>query len=1131
MDNPVAPTVSCPNCGAAAPASQRFCGECGKSLRVKCPACGAENAPTFRFCGNCGSGLETPAAAPQPAAAGPAPRPELEERRWVTVLFADLSGFTAMSEGMDPEDVKDFADRCARRMSDKVRQFGGTVLRVLGDEVLAVFGAPAAHEDDAERAVRAALAMTSQNLSGDPERPVQVHVGVNTGQVMAGLMGPDENRDYTVMGDIVNTAARLRSLAPGGSIWVGENTYRVTRGVVSYRELPPVAAKGKDQPVRAWEVLQVAPVPQPRPLGTAPLIGRGGELERLEAMAQRVLRDRQPHLFTLSGEPGIGKSRLVAELLSRLPANVRTWHGRCLPYGEALGYSALAAILKDAVRVTAEDNAEQARSRLQRFATGILGPSEGADEIARHLALLAGLDLPADRADPGPHGEAGPDQHALHASVRRFVEAYAQQTPLCVVVDDLQWADDSLLDLLEAIAARVREAPVLLVTMARPELAARRPAWGGSLPSFTAFTLQPLDAECEHELISALAHERGLAAEFIEKIGRSAGGNPLFAEEMVAMIAEAGPGGGVPSVIKMLISTRLDALPPDERLVGQLAAVFGKAFWPGGVRALRPALSERLPALLEALERKDLVREAPRSELRGERQYTFKHDLIREVAYEVLPRAKRRSLHGRALAWLEQAAGEMADAFLDQLARHAVEAGQLAQAIDYLARAAERANRAAAHREAAALLGQAISLATNLGQPGQVAELRILRGRALMSVGLWTEAQPEFEAVLQALPLDQVEQRAQVLVYLGEAQVFLLDVERLRHYARQAQAAAEAAGRADLAASGIGMLALAESLEGNLEASVRLSQQVAARLETGRASHIAGGLDIQSLNMYWLGRYAEAVSLARQAVAAAGGDTPGTIDNLPNLGLAYAGSGQYAEAEQAFAEARRFGREYETWPMLARAIAMSAGWRLSVYDWQTHEAIAEEARELARSVDFVPPQVSAGIDLVLNYARRGEVARAERLLPEIEAGRERAGAWHRWLWRLRTAQARAELALARGEWEAALALADASLEESQAHGRVKYQALGLEARAKALVSLGRTHEAIEDLRQAVALARPTGDPAMLLRAGAALLAVDGDDDLAREVRAAAEQIRAALPDEAARRAFEAAEPVRLGFRV
>ncbi len=1023
---------------------------------------------------------------------------------------------------MDPEDVKVFADQCARRMSATLRQFGGTVLRVLGDEVLAVFGAPVAHEDDAERAVRAALTIRDMEISGDPERPVQVHVGVNTGQVMAGLMGPDENRDYTVMGDVVNTAARLRSAAPTGSILVGAETYQTTQIGIRYRAIVPIEAKGKDQPVRAWEALEIANMPKARPQGTAPLIGRGGELERLEAMWRRVERDHQPHLVTIVGEPGIGKSRLVAELLRLLPASVQNWQARCLPYGETLGYSPLAGMFKEAAQVLATDSAEQARARLDELVASLPGIRDEAPEMAWHLALLSSLDTPGDRQVQGL--AVMPDQRALHASARRFVEAYARQTPLCLIVDDIQWADDTLLDLLESMASRIREAALLIITMARPELDDKRPAWGRGVRSFAALTLEPLEETLERELIAALGQERGLPADVIQKIGRGAGGNPLFAEEIVAMIAERGLDAGVPSVIKMLIAARLDALPPAERRPIQLAAVLGKGFWAGGLQALEPSVGAGsvLVALLEALEEKDLVRPVPRSQLPGEREFILKHDLIRDVAYDMLPRAERRRLHGRAAEWLEAAAGEQVESFLDQLAHHAVEAGQQERAIGYLQRAAARASRAASHRMAAALLSQAIGLAEAAHKTPLMAQLRAQRGKALASVGLWNEAQPDLEFALGGLLPGQLEERVDVLLDLARTKLWALDVDGLRAHSNEAIRLATQVGRNDLAAAAIAHLSEAESLEGNVERGVALYEEALSHAGQGPIPYLSG-ISTLGLNLYWLGRYAESIPRAQEAIDLARGDTSATIESLPPLGLAYAARGQYTTAEQVFAEARRFGNEFETWPLLARSIAMSAGWHLSVFDLSGHAVLAQEARDLARSVNFVPPLVSASIDLVLNYARQGEVAQAERLWPDIEQAVERAGSWHRWLWRMRVAQARAEVALARGAWEHALSLAQVALDVSQAHGRVKYVVLALEAKAKALTQLGQRQEAINALRRAVAVTRPTGDSAALVRAGAALLALDGNDALAQETRQAFDSTLAALPNEAMRLSFQASE--------
>src|SRR5260221_2191716 len=338
----------CPLCQNPNDAAAKFCGQCGAQLEIACAQCGTISSATHKFCPQCGAALENaPQAGLHSAKELAEPRPR-EERRWATVLFADLSDFTKMSERMDAEDVKQLADRCAERMSQEVRRFGGTVLNVVGDQVVAVFGAPQAHDDDAERAVRAGLAIRDCSLTEDSAHPIKLHIGINTGDLMAGSIGPPEHRKYTVMGDTVNMAARLMSAAPSGSVLVGEETWRATRRVVRYRELPPVAVKGKQQPLSVWEALDAAAVSASRPLGTAPLVGRDEELALLSGIWLKAVREGRPHLITVLGEPGIGKSRLAAEFESRFCADALVLHGRCLPYGYDLGYWALTMVLKEA---------------------------------------------------------------------------------------------------------------------------------------------------------------------------------------------------------------------------------------------------------------------------------------------------------------------------------------------------------------------------------------------------------------------------------------------------------------------------------------------------------------------------------------------------------------------------------------------------------------------------------------------------------------------------------------------------------------------------------------------------------------------------------------------------------------
>jgi class 3 adenylate cyclase len=652
--------MRCPACGFENPSGMKFCGECGASLKIKCSNCGFENAPGIKFCGECGAPLAD--AAPSPVAVP-------EERRWATVLFADLAGFTAISEQMDPEDVKGLAQRCAAEMSEEVRRHGGTVIDIMGDGVLAVFGAPVAHEDDAERAVRTGLAIRDRHFKDAHGNDIPVHVGINTGEVMAGQIGPAEHRQYAVLGDTTNTASRLTGAAPPGCVLVGAETYRATHRKVRYGELAAVSVKGKQEPLAAWEALEVGAVPEARLLRTMPLVGRASELALLSQVWAKVVRESRPHLVTVVGEAGIGKSRFVAEAERRVLSGVSILRGRCLPYGEALGYWALATALRSATGIAAEDDAATARAKLGSVVAQMIGPGRfvdaGPGNIARHLALLAGLDTPTDRQETA-------DQRTLHASATRFVEALARRGPLCLMFEDIHWADAALLDLIEFVAARTPAVPLMIVAQARPELLEKRPAWGRGVRGFVTIPLEPLDKQEAAELLKALCQERGVTKVLARELAAAAGGNPLFCEELVATINERGVVDLVPSSIKLLIQARLDALPASERRTLQRAAVFGKAFWEGGLRTL--GVADPVGEQLEYLEGKDLLRSQPRSQLRGEREYLFKHDLVRDVAYEMLPRSDRRILHRRAAAWLELAGGDRLDELLSVLAHHAVQA-------------------------------------------------------------------------------------------------------------------------------------------------------------------------------------------------------------------------------------------------------------------------------------------------------------------------------------------------------------------------------------------------------------------------------------------------------------------------
>ncbi|HET6315520.1 MAG TPA: AAA family ATPase, partial [Chloroflexota bacterium] len=709
----------------------------------------------------------TPArVAPQPPATQDA---RTEERRWVTVLAVQLGGFAALSERLDPEDLRALADRYAETIADRVRRYDGTLLRSTGESILAVFGAPAAHEDDAERALRAGLAIRDCRLSLPPESrggQVQVGVGIDTGEVLAGFQGPDSQRHYTVSGAPVSLALGLASGSTSSSVLVGERTYRATRQHVRYHAVPPVQAHDWNRPLAAWEALDVAPAPAARALGHAPFVGRDQELEVLLAGLSRVLREQRPQLISVLGEPGIGKSRMIAEFERQALArtDVKLLRGRCLPYGEVVGFRAVATALYQLAGITAEDAAEEARARLRELVSRTLRASSSSSEfrdVERHLALLSGLDTESDRVG------SPPDERSMYVSVRRFLEASARAQPLCLLIEDLHWGDQALLNLLEHVADKALSAPLLIVTQARPDLLDKRPTWGGGIASFTSLRIEPLAGDAGLALANALCREHGLAATSAEQISRLSGGNPLFAEELSAAMAEGSEAGGVPSKLRPLISARLDALPGDERRALQHAAVLGKYVWHSGLAALDA--SGNLLDQLEALERRDLLRSQAASRFSGQREYVFKHDLIQEMAYGLLPRSERRRLHARILEWLERTAGERVDEILDLLAHHAVSAEQDEHALDYLSRAAERAGRATARREEAALLTQAIAIAERTGQRELIPEFLARRGHALLRLTRWADARDELETALGELPPERRERRAEVLVDLAQA--------------------------------------------------------------------------------------------------------------------------------------------------------------------------------------------------------------------------------------------------------------------------------------------------------------------------------------------------------------------------
>jgi class 3 adenylate cyclase len=617
-----------------------------------CASCGRESEGDFRFCPHCAAPLATAA-------------PAREQRKTVTVLFCDVTGSTALGESMDPEALRALLARYFERMKGTVEAHGGTVEKFIGDAVMAVFGVPVLHEDDALRACRAAVEMRDAFF----DLGVSGRIGVTTGEVVTGTA------ERLATGDAVNVAARLEQAAAPGEVLIGAETLAFARDAVVAEPVEPLVLKGKAKPVAAFRLIS-ASEEHARSFAT-PLVGRETELRRLRDAFAQAVHDRTCQLFTVLGSAGVGKSRLAAEFLIGIEAQVV--HGRCLSYGEGITYWPVVEIVKQVGSLPESDEAVPLQS--------LVGETESATS-AEEIAW----------------------------AFRKLIEHQAQKRPLVCMFDDLHWAEETLLDLVEHVADLSRDAPVLLLCMARPELLEKRPAWGGGKWNATTVLLEPLDAVESERLLDALG---GVEPGLQQRITTAAEGNPLFLEEMLALVRTSGAAEiSVPPTIQALLAARLDQLDPAERAVLERGSIEGHVFHQGAVQAL--ANGEPQTPRLVALMRKQLVRpDTPQFE--GEDAYRFRHLLIRDAAYDALPKAMRADLHERLAGWLEQRGADLVELdeivghHLEQAARYKSELEQTDSALaeraaQRLAAAGRRALGRSDDRAAASLLERALTL-------------------------------------------------------------------------------------------------------------------------------------------------------------------------------------------------------------------------------------------------------------------------------------------------------------------------------------------------------------------------------------------------------------------------------------
>lgn len=716
--------MTCPQCGVLAAEEARFCANCGSTLAPVCPNCGSEVADDARFCASCGTSLRLVEQTLSPG----------EELKVISVLFCDLVGFTSHTERTDPESVRERLTVYHSRVRADVERFGGRVEKLMGDGVFAAFGSPVVHEDDPERAVRAALRIQeslNELNAANPDLALAVRVAVTTGEAILQLSDTPDREG--IIGDVVNTASRLQGEAPVGAVVVDERTYMALRDIVEFEPLDRVEVKGKTGSLALWRAIAAR-----SRFGVAVdvassdvFVGRSHELNLLTEALRRAEAQSTAQLVTIVGEPGVGKSRLVHELyrwVDDRPDLVSWRQGRCLPYGDGITFWALGEIVKSHAGILEAEPPAEVAAKLQTTVNAVIEDENEAEWVRSRLAPLVGL--------PG----TGAERDELFGAWHRFIEALASRHPLVLVIEDIHWAHEAMFDFLEYLLDWSRDLPILLVCTARPELFTERPEWGGGRRDAVTIGLTALDQGETMALVAALSKRAVMPAEAQHALLERSGGNPLYVTEYVRLASERGmldklgeADLPLPDTIQALIAARLDLLSPEDKSIVQAGAIIGKVFWTGALAFLRGVDIDVARLALRRMSQRELIRPVRRSSMLGQEEHSFVHVLARDVAYGQIPRSERASLHLAAARWLEAKAEDRLIDVAEQLAHHYATAVRLHPSTDPDVR--ERAFRfvmMAAERAEGLDAPQAV---TFYRSALEFADDSAGRGRALLGIG------------------------------------------------------------------------------------------------------------------------------------------------------------------------------------------------------------------------------------------------------------------------------------------------------------------------------------------------------------------------------------------------------------
>lgn len=932
-------------------------------------------------------------------------QPHETKRKLATILFADVSGFTALSEKLDAEEVTELLNALWARLDTAITAHGGQIDKHTGDGVMAIWGADSAREDNPERAVRAALEMQTALASFRPTQNVSLglRVGINTGPVLLGEIG--STREFTAMGDTVNLASRLENAAPVGQVLVSHDTYRHIAGLFEVCPQTPLSVKGKREPVQTYLVERARP--HAFRMNTrgiegvvTRMIGRETELGALQNAFQNVVKTGETRMMVITGEAGMGKSRLLHEFekwLDLHPGRVQVFKGRATPSLQGVPYGIVRDLFASSFDILESDNAAAALEKFRAGMESIL-PPEKADLIGHWI----GFDFSNSSAVKKLSGVTGFGKLA-QAYLGNYLRAVSAHNPTLIFFDDLHWADDSSLDLITQLAATMPRSQLLLVGLTRPDLFERQPDWANSLASCSRLDLKLLSPQDSRTLVDEILKKVDVIPDSLrDLVVGSAEGNPYYLEELLKMMLDASviepkPGEQdrwrvnperleatrVPPTLTGILQARLDSLPRPERELLQCAAVVGRVFWDAAVSEISTGERGRVRADLDAIGGRELISWQEHSAFAGTQEYAFKHALLHDVTYETVLLKLRRDYHARAARWLEAHAGERISEYASLIAGHLERAGQAEKAVSYLRQAGERALNTGAYREALEISRRALGLMS--AEDAQRVEAIILMGQALIFLCEYEDAGQQLEAALRhAQTINEPATCAKALYFLGMMALDQGDSAQARVYYERSLAAARQAGdqaRIARALWGLGWVAIRQGAYA--PAQEYLVESRAIFEAVGERQGLAGALAGLSVVAHQgMGDYENAHSLNRQALVLAQeiGDRGRVAMTLINLGEDSRAMGKYPEAQHYYQEALDLAQDLGDKLNMVIATANLGHVAAALHGDSAAQGYFYEALRMSNEMSTLPITLEILVGLAGVWARTGKAAQALELL-------------------------------------------------------------------------------------------------------------------------------------------------------